>query len=135
MSEFQVHVKYVDRIVDMDLIEPGDCSVISLINDTKKELSGYHIEAWETWQLRLTKHLTFIEFNLLLVPINIQFPEDAPAGLLGFNQQNIGDPVKENYEEDNFVLVKENFEEDNAVEDVATDGSDGNVGSAVDDDY
>ncbi|TXG53021.1 hypothetical protein EZV62_022190 [Acer yangbiense] len=155
MSEFQVHVKYVDRIVDMDLIEPGDCSVISLINDTKRELSRCHIEAWETWQLRVTfpwngqqhvlttekelmlcfemfnsKHLTFIGFELLLVHINIQFPEDAHVGLLGFNQQNIGDPVEENYEEDNFVSVEENFEEDNTVEDVATDGSDGNARSA-----
>ncbi|KAK1587567.1 hypothetical protein Q3G72_014263 [Acer saccharum] len=94
MSEFQVHVKYVDRIVDMDLIEPGDCSVISLINDTKKEL------------INTSRSLSS---NSFWFP-NIQFPEDAPAGLLGFNQQNI-------------------------VEDVATDGSDGNVGSAVDDDY
>ncbi|KAK3212806.1 hypothetical protein Dsin_017512 [Dipteronia sinensis] len=54
MYEFRVHVKYVDIIVDMDLIEPGDCSVISLINDAKKELSGCNIEAWETWQLRVT---------------------------------------------------------------------------------
>ncbi|TXG64869.1 hypothetical protein EZV62_011863 [Acer yangbiense] len=135
MSEFQVHVKYVDRIVDMDLIELGDCSVISLINNTKKELSGCHIEAWETWQLRVNKHLTFIEFELLLVPIDIQFPEDALAGLLGFNQQNIGDPVEENYEEDNFVPVEENFEEDNAVGDAATDGSDGSYGGDVDNDY
>ncbi|TXG69748.1 hypothetical protein EZV62_004683 [Acer yangbiense] len=132
MSEFRVHVKYVDRIVDMDLIEPGDCSVISLINDTKKQLNGCHIEAWETWQLRVTKHLTFIEFELLLVPIDIQFPEDAPTGLLGFNQQNIGDLVEENYEEDNFVLVEENFEEDDTVGDAATNGSDGSV---VDNDY
>ena len=173
MSEFHVHVRYVDRIVDMDLIEPGDCSVISLINDTKKHLSGCHIEAWETWQLRVTfpwngqqhvlttdkelmlcfemftdKQLTFIEFELLLVPIDIQFPEDAPA-LLGFNQQNVGDPVEEDYEEDNYVPVEENCEEDkedsavgdpveenceedkedSAVGDAATDESD------VDNDY
>ena len=54
MSGFQVYVKYVDRIVDMDVIEPGDCSVISLINDTRKILSGCQIEIWETWQLRVT---------------------------------------------------------------------------------
>ncbi|KAK4842568.1 hypothetical protein QYF36_023901 [Acer negundo] len=76
-----------------------------------------------------SKHLTFIEFELFLIPIDIQFPEDAPSSLLGFNQQNIGDPVEENYEENNFVLVEENFEEDIVVGDVATDGS------VVDNDY
>ncbi|KAI9168786.1 hypothetical protein LWI28_001938 [Acer negundo] len=76
-----------------------------------------------------SKHLTFIEFELFLIPIDIQFLEDAPSSLLGFNQQNIGDPVEENYEENNFVLVEENFEEDIVVGDVATDGS------VVDNDY
>ena len=54
MLPIRVPVKYVDRVVDMDVIEPGDCSVISLINDTKKVLSGEPIEIWETWQLRIT---------------------------------------------------------------------------------
>ena len=78
------------------------------------------------------KHLTFIEFALLLVHIDIQFPEDAYVGFLGFNQQNNSDPVEENYEEDNFVPDEENFEEDNAVGDASIDKSDG---SAVDNDY
>ncbi|KAK2642067.1 hypothetical protein Ddye_023830 [Dipteronia dyeriana] len=44
LSSFRVYMKYVDRVVDMDVIEPGECSVISLINDAKKVLSGQYIE-------------------------------------------------------------------------------------------
>ncbi|KAI9194471.1 hypothetical protein LWI28_006327 [Acer negundo] len=36
MLSFRVHLKYADRVVDMDLIEPGDCSIVNLINDAKK---------------------------------------------------------------------------------------------------
>ncbi|KAK0601510.1 hypothetical protein LWI29_024909 [Acer saccharum] len=93
MKPFQVYVKYVDRIVDMDLIEPGDCSVISLINDTRK-------------------------FELILVPNAIHFPEDEPTGLLGFKEENISNPVEENkhelVEEDNAEPDEDNNEEGNA---------------------
>ena len=44
---FQIFVKYVDETVDLDIIEPGDYSVISLINDVKKELKGDLIEPWQ----------------------------------------------------------------------------------------
>ncbi|KAK4855516.1 hypothetical protein QYF36_008162 [Acer negundo] len=43
MLLFRVHLKYADRVVDMDLIEPGDCSIVNLINDAKKVLSGHHV--------------------------------------------------------------------------------------------
>ena len=143
MSEFHVHVRYVDRIVDMDLIEPGDCSVISLINDTRKILNGCRIERWETWQLRVmfswngqqhvlttddelllcfqlfeSRNMSTIEFKLILVPNAIHFPEDEPTGLLGFNEQNIGNLVEENkhelVEEDNTEPDEDNNEEGNA---------------------
>ncbi|KAI9191802.1 hypothetical protein LWI28_013725 [Acer negundo] len=139
MLPFHVYVKYVDRIVYMDLIEPGDCSVISLINDTRKILSGCQIERWDTWQLRITflwngqqhvlttdeelllcfqlfesRNMSTIEFELILVPNAIHFHEVEPAGLLGFNEQNIGNPVEENknelVEEDNVEPDEENEE-------------------------
>ncbi|KAK2662497.1 hypothetical protein Ddye_001071 [Dipteronia dyeriana] len=124
MLPIQVYVRYVDRIVDMYVIEPGDCSVISLINDTRKILSGCGIESWESWQLRVTfpwngqqyvlarddelllcfqlfesQNLSTIEFELIPVPNDIHFPKDEPAGLLGFNEENIGISVEENNDE------------------------------------
>ncbi|KAK1584647.1 hypothetical protein Q3G72_034808 [Acer saccharum] len=146
MKPFQVYVKYVDRIVDMDLIEPGDCSVVSLINDTRKVLSGCRIETWESWQLRVTfpwngqqhvltrddelllcfqlfesRNTSTIEFELILVPNAIHFPEDEPTGLLGFNEENVSNPVEENkhelVEEDNAEPDEDNNEEDNVEPD------------------
>ncbi|KAK2649632.1 hypothetical protein Ddye_017121 [Dipteronia dyeriana] len=124
MLPFQVYVKYVDRIVDMDIIEPGDCSVISLINDTRKILSVSGIETWESWQLRVTfpwngqqhvlarddelllcfqlfesRNLSSVEFELILVSNGIYFPEDEPVGLLGFNEEANVEPDEANNEE------------------------------------
>ncbi|KAK3226629.1 hypothetical protein Dsin_006491 [Dipteronia sinensis] len=79
-----------------------------------------------------------IEFELILVPNSIIFPEDQPPGLLRFNKQDNADVVEENNEENNVELVingePENVEysEDNPVEDAVNDGSDG---SAVDNEY
>ncbi|TXG65658.1 hypothetical protein EZV62_006933 [Acer yangbiense] len=147
MLPIRVLVKYVDRVVDMDVIKPRDCSVISLINDTMKVLNGQPVDIWETWQLRITypwngqQHvltsdkelmlcfeffnhhdLDIIEFELILVPNDVHFPEDDPA-MLCFNdpvEENKGDEVEENkadqVEEDNVVLVEQNSEEENVGE-------------------
>ncbi|KAK4859190.1 hypothetical protein QYF36_001166 [Acer negundo] len=100
MLPIQVLVKYVDRFVDMDLIEPRDCSVISVINDAKKFFED-----------RLTP---VIEFELILVPNAIHFPEDDPR-MLCFNE-----PV----EEDNVEPVEKDSEEENVGGDALNDGSD-----------
>ncbi|KAK3185038.1 hypothetical protein Dsin_032324 [Dipteronia sinensis] len=97
------------------------------------------------------RHMGFIEFELILVPNAIQFPEDDQIGMFCFNepveennvkpvQENNVEPVQENYdepvetnnEEDNVVLVEENSEEENVGGDTVNDGSDK---SSVDNQY
>ncbi|KAK2659444.1 hypothetical protein Ddye_005977 [Dipteronia dyeriana] len=114
----------------------------------------YRIKRWESWQLHVTFmwndqqnmlarddelmlcfqlfescNMSTIEFELILVPNAIHFPEYEPTGLLGFNEQNIGnlieetndelvkqdnvEPDEENNEEGSTELVEENTEEDN----------------------
>ncbi|TXG63817.1 hypothetical protein EZV62_010811 [Acer yangbiense] len=87
MLSFRVFVKYVNDTVDMDLIEPRDCSVISLINDAMKELKGHHIEPWEKWQLSITlswnglRHmLTTDEELMFCFEKNVEHPNDEPVG-------------------------------------------------------
>ncbi|TXG66719.1 hypothetical protein EZV62_007994 [Acer yangbiense] len=136
MLLFRVHVKYVDRVVDMDLIEPEDCSVISLINDAKKQ----HVlttdeELMLCFELFDDRHIGIIDFKRILVSNVIHFLEDKSTGLLCFNEpveENNAEPVEENYvepveannEEDNVVLVEENSEEENVGGDAVNDGSD-----------
>ncbi|KAK2643674.1 hypothetical protein Ddye_018869 [Dipteronia dyeriana] len=64
-------------------------------------------------------HIMLInEIKLILVLNVIHFTKDEPASLLGFNEQNISDLVKENNDElvkeDNFEPDEENNEEGNA---------------------
>ncbi|KAI9186147.1 hypothetical protein LWI28_014179 [Acer negundo] len=40
MLPFKVYVKNGNELYDMGLVEPGECSVISIINDAKKEFLG-----------------------------------------------------------------------------------------------
>ncbi|KAK1587236.1 hypothetical protein Q3G72_010886 [Acer saccharum] len=130
MLPIRVLVKYVDSVVDMDLIEPGDCSVISLINDTKKVLSGQPIDIWETWQLRITylwngqQHVLTSDEELMLCfeffdhhDMDIIDEEDNDVY---FPEENKADQV----EEDNVVLVEQNSEEENVGGDAVNDGSD-----------
>ncbi|KAK4852246.1 hypothetical protein QYF36_022347 [Acer negundo] len=136
MLLFRVHVKYVDRVVDMDLIEPRDCSVISLINDAKKQhMLTTDEELMLCLELFDDRHIGIIKFKLILVPNAIHFLEDEPTGLLYFNElveennaelveENYAEPIEANNEEDNVVLVKENSEEENVGGDAENDGSD-----------
>ncbi|KAK0573341.1 hypothetical protein LWI29_006718 [Acer saccharum] len=101
MLPFQVYVNYANKVFDLQILEPGDCSVISIINDVKKEITGHHVKKEETWELSITfpwnvqrhvlkadEELMFvfedfeccdkpsIEFDLTLFPLAIEFPED-----------------------------------------------------------
>ncbi|KAK0581583.1 hypothetical protein LWI29_015467 [Acer saccharum] len=143
MLPFQIFVKYVNETADLDIIEPGDCSVISLINDAKKELKGDLIEPWEKWQLAITlpwngmrQVLTtdeqlmccfeefdrcdkpMIEFELILVLIDMEFPVDLLAWKEGFIGENVP-PPEQNVQHNGDEPVEDAANE--AVEDSATE--------------
>ncbi|KAI9192447.1 hypothetical protein LWI28_023030 [Acer negundo] len=113
--------------------------MISLINDAKKELKGDPIKPWEKWQLAITlpwngvrhvlttdEHLMFcfeefdrhdkpvIEFELILVSNDMEFPVDLLAWKEGFNAENISAP-EENVEDDNNYEVVDELEDDSDV--------------------
>ncbi|KAK0577855.1 hypothetical protein LWI29_001209 [Acer saccharum] len=52
MLPFRVYVKNGNELCDMGLVEPGECSVISIINDAK-EFLGDGIQTLEKWELRI----------------------------------------------------------------------------------
>ncbi|KAL5861657.1 hypothetical protein ACOSQ4_002953 [Xanthoceras sorbifolium] len=80
MLHFRIYVKYVNQHCNLHVIELGDCSVINIINDAKKELFGF----------------SSIKFELEAMPIEIEFL-DEPFGLL---QYNVGplDPIVDDVE-------------------------------------
>ncbi|KAK2653425.1 hypothetical protein Ddye_013281 [Dipteronia dyeriana] len=86
------------------------------------------------------RHKPNIEFELLLVPNSIIFPEEQPVGLIRFKKRNNVDLVKENNEENNDEPVEEkigkaenvNHSDDNPVGDAVSDENDG---SAIDNEY
>ncbi|KAK3204819.1 hypothetical protein Dsin_018865 [Dipteronia sinensis] len=127
MLPFQVYVMYVDKIIDLGVIEPGDCSVISLINNAKKELSGQHIETWETWQLAIT----FLWNDLRYIPTTdaeLMFCFEEFDCLEENNEENNAEPVEKiNGEPENVE-----YSDDNPVGDAISYGSDG---SAVENEY
>ncbi|KAI9185325.1 hypothetical protein LWI28_006208 [Acer negundo] len=150
MLSFPNFVKHVDEIAYPDIIEPGDCSVISLINDVKKELKGGPIQPWEKWQLAITlpwngmrhvlttdEQLMFcfeefdrhdkpsIEFELILVPIDMEFLVDLLGWKEGFNAENV--PTREEnvegFNAENVLALEENVQhhDDELVEDVGSE--------------
>ncbi|TXG48959.1 hypothetical protein EZV62_024834 [Acer yangbiense] len=155
MLPFQIFVKYVNETADLDILKPGDCSVISLINDAKKELKGDPIEPWEKWQLAITlpwngvRHVLttdeqfmccfeefdrhdkpMIEFELILVPNDMEFPVDLLAWKEGFIGENVPPPeenVQHNDDEPVEDAVSEPVGDDanEPVEQAATDEIDG----------
>ena len=156
MLPFQIFVKYVDENADLDIIEPRDCSVVSLINDAKKELKGEHIEPWEKWQLAITlpwngvRHVLttdeqlmccfeefdrrdkpMIEFELLLVPNDVEFPVDMLAWKEGFNGENVPPPPEENVQHHDGEPVK--YAASEPVEDAASEPVDDSASEPVED--
>ncbi|TXG47915.1 hypothetical protein EZV62_027209 [Acer yangbiense] len=111
---------YVDRVVDVDLIEPGDCSVISLINDTKK---ADQVKENKTDQVEENKANQVEEDNVVLIEQNSEEDNDVH-----FPEENKVDQVQE----DNVVLVEQNNEEENVGGDAVNDGSDN---CSVDNEY
>ncbi|KAK4840231.1 hypothetical protein QYF36_003164 [Acer negundo] len=73
MLPFKVYVKNGNELYDMGLVEPRKCSVISIINDAKKEFLGDGIQTWEKWELRTVfpwnglEHTVFSDVELMFV--------------------------------------------------------------------
>ncbi|TXG48433.1 hypothetical protein EZV62_027727 [Acer yangbiense] len=55
----------------MSLVEPGECTVISIINDANKEFLGEGIQTWEKWELLIVfpynglEHTVFSDEELM----------------------------------------------------------------------
>ncbi|KAK1582737.1 hypothetical protein Q3G72_017756 [Acer saccharum] len=104
MLPIQVFVRKVDVVADLEVIEPGDCSVISIINDAKKELLGASVTSKDKCELSIifpwngVKHtiltdeelmiifkefdrrdLPSITFDLNVIPISVEAPEELHA--------------------------------------------------------
>ncbi|KAK0601200.1 hypothetical protein LWI29_022103 [Acer saccharum] len=113
MLPIQVFVRKVDVVADLEVIEPGDCSVISIINDAKKELLGASVTSKDKCELSIifpwngVKHtiltdeelmiifkefdrrdLPSITFDLNVIPISVEAPEELHA-LLQCNKEPI----------------------------------------------
>ncbi|KAK0604600.1 hypothetical protein LWI29_017354 [Acer saccharum] len=71
MLPIQVFVRKVDVVVDLEVIEHGDCSVISIINDAKKELLGALVTSKEKWELSTpwngVQHTILTDEELMIV--------------------------------------------------------------------
>ncbi|KAL5753306.1 hypothetical protein ACOSQ2_023813 [Xanthoceras sorbifolium] len=150
MLSFRIYVKYVNQCCDLHVIEPGDCSVTSIINDAKK-LFGCHLKQGDKWQLSITfpwtmqqhvlktdeelmtafelfdeRNFLSIEFELQVMPIAVEFL-DEPVGLLHYNldpNNDHGIPRPNN-------LELEDFDTDFQPDDVSSEAS---YVSIVDDD-
>ncbi|KAL5755263.1 hypothetical protein ACOSP7_023483 [Xanthoceras sorbifolium] len=136
MLSFRIYVKYVNQCCDLHVIEPGDCSVTSIINDAKK-LFGCHLkqgqhvlktdeELMTTFELFDKRNFSSIEFELQVMPIAVEFL-DEPVGLLHYNldpNNDHGIPRPNN-------LELEDFDTDFQSDDVSSEAS---YVSIVDDD-
>ena len=66
-------MKNGNELCDMGLVEPEECTVISIINDAKKEFLGEGIQTWEKWELRIVfpwnglEHTVFSDEDLIFV--------------------------------------------------------------------
>ncbi|KAI9176978.1 hypothetical protein LWI28_009438 [Acer negundo] len=128
MLPIQVFVRKVDVVVDLEVIEPGYCSVISIINDAMKELLGASVTSKDKWELSnifpwngvqhtiLTnkelmivfkefdlRDLSSITFDLNAIPILVEAPEELHA-FLQYNKELI-------------VLLQQNKESIQTIED------------------
>ncbi|KAL5830868.1 hypothetical protein ACOSQ4_016222 [Xanthoceras sorbifolium] len=140
MLSFRVLVRYGNEIADLSYLEPGDCSVVNIINDVRKEIAGKGVQLFDNWKLdtRLFRdeelmiaieafdsHLEDkIELEINLEPVGVEYPEE-PIGLLTFNNEtppaspnNVAHPATiEEYDsdEDDSYEVDEETGEDSEV--------------------
>ncbi|KAL5755224.1 hypothetical protein ACOSP7_023444 [Xanthoceras sorbifolium] len=101
MLPIRILVRYDIKIADLSYLKPSDCSVVSIINDAWKEMSGKGVQLFDNWKLSLMIVFeTFdnqsedeIEFEISLNPLGVEYPEEH-IGLLTSN--NEAPPATEN---------------------------------------
>ncbi|KAL5787937.1 hypothetical protein ACOSP7_004886 [Xanthoceras sorbifolium] len=111
MLSFCVLVRYGTEITDLSYLEPGECSVVSIINDARKEKTGKGMQLYDNWKLSVLfpwngeRHTLIsneelmiafeafdsqsedkIEFEISLDPVGVEDPEE-PIELLTFNNE------------------------------------------------
>ncbi|KAL5751883.1 hypothetical protein ACOSQ2_022390 [Xanthoceras sorbifolium] len=111
MLPIRILVRYDTKIADLSYLKPSDCSVVSIINDAWKEMSGKGVQLFDNWKLSVLfpwnrqRHTvisdeelmivfeTFdnqsedeIEFEISLNPLGVEYPEEH-IGLLTSNNE------------------------------------------------
>ncbi|KAL5799460.1 hypothetical protein ACOSQ4_032344 [Xanthoceras sorbifolium] len=114
----RILVRYDTKIADLSYLKPSDCSVVSIINNAWKKMSGKGVQLFDNWKLSVLfswneqRHTvisdeelmiafeTFdnqsedeIEFEISLNPLGVEYHEEH-IGLLTSN--NEASPASEN---------------------------------------
>ncbi|KAL5755981.1 hypothetical protein ACOSQ2_020734 [Xanthoceras sorbifolium] len=130
MLHFFIYVKHVNQRCDLHVIEPWGCSVISIINDAKKELFGCHQPLKKKYE-----PLSLLQYNVALLDPVVDDVEMVDMDLNkdhGIPQPNdvelrdsdIDFQPDDVSSEDSYVnLVDGNVNGDHPVEQYDTDGN------------
>ncbi|KAK4839467.1 hypothetical protein QYF36_022181 [Acer negundo] len=134
MLPFKVFVKNGNELYDMGLVEPGECSVISIINDAKKEFLGdvfSNVELMFVFEEFDRRNNPIIHFHISVVPL------ENDIGLLEYtpNTSPQETVIQENTNPQTLDITLENptLKEDAILE--VDDDSDEVNGSEVEPDY
>ncbi|KAL5753263.1 hypothetical protein ACOSQ2_023770 [Xanthoceras sorbifolium] len=138
MLPIRILVRYDTKIADLSYLKPSDCSVVSIINDAWKEMSGKGVQLFDNWKLSVLfpwngqRHTvisdeelmivfeTFdnqsedeIEFEISLNPLGVEYPEEH-IGLLTSN--NEAPPASENNVTPSATVEEYDSDEDDSYE-------------------
>ncbi|KAL5833980.1 hypothetical protein ACOSQ3_017654 [Xanthoceras sorbifolium] len=149
MLPIRILVRYDTKIADLSYLKPSDCSVVSIINDAWKEMSGKGVQLFDNWKLSVLfpwngqQHTvisdeelmivfeTFdnqskdeIEFEISLNPLGVEYPEEH-IGLLTSN--NEAPPASENNVTPPATVEEYDSDEDDSYEVDKETGEDNEV--------
>ncbi|KAL5766834.1 hypothetical protein ACOSP7_017451 [Xanthoceras sorbifolium] len=132
MLPIRILVRYDTKIADLSYLKPSDCSVVSIINDAWKEMSGKGVQLFDNWKLSLmivfetfdNQSKDEIEFEISLNPLGVEYPEEH-IGLLTSN--NEAPPASENNVTPPATVEEYNSDEDDSYEVDKETGEDNEV--------
>ncbi|KAL5777143.1 hypothetical protein ACOSP7_010069 [Xanthoceras sorbifolium] len=149
MLPIRILVRYDTKIADLSYLKPSDCSVVSIINDAWKEMSGKGVQLFNNWKLSVLfpwngqRHTvisdeelmivfeTFdnqsedeIEFEISLNPLGVEYPEEH-IGVLTSN--NEAPPASENNVTPPATVEEYDSDEDDSYEVDKETGEDNEV--------
>ncbi|KAL5785589.1 hypothetical protein ACOSQ2_007981 [Xanthoceras sorbifolium] len=73
MLPIRILVRYDAKIADLSYLKPSDCSVVSIINDAWKEMSGKGVQLFDNWKLSVLfpwngqRHTVISDEELMIV--------------------------------------------------------------------